>query len=561
MLDPKRGEVRMKKMIFALCLILISSTVFTYGSTGVRAAESSKITISGNVSNIRVGDTFKLQINGEQFEDLFGVEVVLAYDAQALQVQDVKAGEAYDSFDAYQNDATKGELYLPLARKQLQPNPQASVHLADVTFKALKDKGVEVQIQRIKAVGSERQTNQQGYKDLKGLTSEAGEALVIQIAKQDGKAPDYGSGQTSSTSSSDKPATSAPTIIDGAKDILNEKDPMKAGEKLQALLSGLKSELSATEKEALLQAAEATVAGISEVPVNKEGTGVDTVYVISAADLFQYDSLLQSIRASLRKWNMDSPQIDNAQLKAVMEYTLSGRDVNKLGVYRYNETSGTWDYVRGAVHQADTGKFTIAAKQAGTYRVMEYSRPYADTTAMYAEAKYAVEVLTARHIVNGTSDTLFSPSKSVTRAEFSSMIVRALNLDLLDSTNLAKTAYSDVGAEAWYSNDIAVLNKLGVIKGFSDGTFRPNDPVTREQMVVIVMNALRSQELLPNSSIAAAEKFTDDETISSWAKDSVKMARGLKLVSGIGQNRFMPSQPTNRADTAVFIWKMLQQLN
>ncbi|WMT39891.1 hypothetical protein RE628_21425 [Paenibacillus sp. D2_2] len=54
----------MKKMMFALCLILLSSTVFTYGSTGVRAAESSKITISGNVSNIHVGDTFKLQING-----------------------------------------------------------------------------------------------------------------------------------------------------------------------------------------------------------------------------------------------------------------------------------------------------------------------------------------------------------------------------------------------------------------------------------------------------------------------------------------------------------------
>jgi len=148
----------------------------------------------------------------------------------------------------------------------------------------------------------------------------------------------------------------------------------------------------------------------------------------------------------------------------------------------------------------------------------------------------------------------------VTRAEFSSMIVRALNLDLLDSTNLAKTAYSDVGAEAWYSNDIAVLNKLGVIKGFSDGTFRPNDPVTREQMAMIVMNTLHSLELIPNSS-GAAEKFTDDDTISSWAKDSVNMARELKLVSGTGQNRFMPKQTTNRADTAVFIWKMLQQLN
>ncbi|WMT39890.1 S-layer homology domain-containing protein [Paenibacillus sp. D2_2] len=483
---------------------------------------------------------------------------MLTYDAQALQVQGVNAGKEYDSFDAYQIDAAKGELYLPLARKQLQPNPQASVHLADVTFRALKDQSVAVQIQNVKAVSSESWTNQQGYKDLKGLTSGGGEAITIKIAKQDNKAPDYGSGQTGS---SDKPVTPSTNTIDATKDILNEKDPAKAAEKLQALLNGLKSAPSAVEKEALLQAAETTVARLSEVPVSKEGTGVDTIFVISATDLSQCDSLLQSVVASLHKWNIDSPQIVNAQLIAVMEYTLSGRDANKLGVYHYNETSGTWDYVRGAVHQTSAGKFTIAAKQAGTYRIMEYSKLYMDTAGIYAEAKYAVEILTARHILNGTSDTLFSPSKQVTRAEFSSMIVRALNLDLLDSANQAKTAYSDVGAEAWYSNDVAILNKLGIINGFNDGTFRPNDSVTREQMVVIVMNALRSLELIPNNSGVSTEKFSDDETISSWARDSVNMAREMQLASGTGQNRFMPKQPTNRADTAVFIWKMLQQLN
>ncbi|HEY4390093.1 MAG TPA: S-layer homology domain-containing protein, partial [Paenibacillus sp.] len=455
----------MKKMMFALCLILLSSTVFTYGSTGVRAAESSKITISGNVSNIRVGDTFKLQINGEQFENLFAAEVVLTYDAQALQVQGVNAGKEYDSFEAYQIDAAKGELYLPLARKQLQPNPQASVHLADVTFRALKDQSVAVQIQHVKSVSSERWTNQQGYKDLKGLTSGVGDAITIKIAKQDSKAPDNGSGQTGS---SDKPVTPSTNIIDATKDILNEKDPAKAAEKLQALLNGLKSAPSVAEKEALLKAAEATVARLSEVPVSKEGTGVSTIFVISAADLSQYDSLLQSVIASLHKWNIDSPQIANAQLIAVMEYTLSGRDVNKLGVYHYNETSGTWDYVRGAMHQIGAGKFTVVAKQAGTFRIMEYSKPYTDTAGIYAEAKYAVEILTARHILNGTSDTLFSPSKQVTRAEISSMIVRALNLDLIDPTRQVVTTYSDVGTDAWYSEDIAFLNKLGIINGFND---------------------------------------------------------------------------------------------
>lgn len=553
----------MRKMMLALCLILLSSTVFTYGSTGVRAAESSKITLSGNVSNVRVGDTFQLQIHGEQFEDLFAVEVVLAYDAQALQVQEVKAGAAYDAYDAYQMDATKGELYLPLVRKQLQPNPKATVHLADVTFRALQDKGVEVEIRRVKAVGSAWATNEQGYKDMKRLTSEIGDAIAVQIEKQDSKAPDYsgGSGQAGSSSQS---AASGSTLIDGAKDVLNvlkEKDPTKAAEKLQALLSGMKAEPTTAEKQALLQAAEATVIGLSQVPVSKEGKGADAVYVISPADLSQHDSLLHSIRAALHKWNLESPQIANAKLQAVMEYTLVGRDVNKLGVYHYDETTGTWDYVRRAMHQTDAGKFVIGVKQAGKYRIQEYFKPYKDTPGIYTEAKYAVEVLTARHIVNGTSDTLFSPSKQVTRAEFSSMIVRALNLDLLDSVNPAGAIYSDVGAEAWYAEDIAVLRKLGIINGFSDGTFRPNEAVTREQMVVIAMNALRSLELTSDNSVASAETFADAEAISGWAKDSVNKAREMKLVSGTGQNRFMPKQPTDRADTAVFIWKMLQQLN
>jgi len=550
----------MKKWMFALCLILFSSTAFTIGSTDVRAAEGSQITLSSHSNSVRIGDTFKLQVTGERFNDLFGVEVALTYDAQALQVMEVGAGEAYDSYDAYTIDAKAGKLYLPLVSKELQPSSQASVRLAEITFKALQEKDALVKIEHVKAVSSERITNAQGYKDLKSLTFGLGEAVTVKISKQDGQTPGGTPEQNGSNPTPTPPVSK--NISDQMKAIVEEKDPVRAAEMLQALLNGMTSEPAAADKEALLKAAASTAERLSQIPVSLEGTGTDTSYVIAEGVLRQRDALLQSVKAALTKRNILAPQLSQEQLKAVMAYTLDGRDANKLGVYRYNESAGTWEYVRGVVHQIDASTFTIGVKQAGKYRIKEYAKTYEDTSHIYAKARYAIEVLTARHIVQGTSETLFSPARLVTRAEFSSIIVSALGLDQLTAQGGAPgSAYADVAADAWYYPSIKTLRQLHIINGFGDGNFRPNDPVTREQMVVIAMNALQALKWMPESSGGAGEKFADDEAISGWAKDAVNQARGMNLVSGSGQNRFVPKQSSNRADTAVFIWNMLQQLN
>jgi len=156
---------------------------------------------------------------------------------------------------------------------------------------------------------------------------------------------------------------------------LKEKDPVRATEMLQALLNGMKSEPTAAEKEALLKAAEAATQALSQVPVSKQGTGNNAVYVIASSDVRQRDALLQSIKASLSKWNMNSTQISEVQLKAVMAYTLAGRDASKLGVYRYNENAGTWDYVQEAVHQKAAATFTIGVRWRGLTASWNMPRP------------------------------------------------------------------------------------------------------------------------------------------------------------------------------------------
>ncbi|WP_188534933.1 S-layer homology domain-containing protein [Paenibacillus segetis] len=547
----------MKKMMFALCLILLSSSLFTFGSTNVKAATGSQITLSSNSNSVRVGDTVKVQVNGEQFTDLFGAEVTLTYEPQALQVLEVKEGDAYDDFGAYVNHVDMGELYIPLVRKQLLVNQQSTVRLVEITFRALKEKDTVVEVTRVKAVSSERLTNTQGYKDLKVLTSDLGAGLTIKIAKQIDKAPDSGSG-SGQTGSNIAPSPSK-NMKQETDALLQEKDPLRAAGKLQSLLNGLNSEPNSADKDVLLKTAGTILDGISQVPVTKEGSGTNETYVITSDDVNTRNALIQGIKESLSKLNMKLPEIEQTNLRAFMGYSLDGRDVNKLGVYRLNEDTGAWEYIWGAIHQAQTNEFTIGVQQAGTYRVMEFIKKYEDTTEIYAEARYATEVLTAKHILNGTSESIFSPSKQVTRAEFASMIVRALLQDQVVTSSGGGATYSDVRTNEWYYGYVETLQQLQIINGFGDGTFRPNDPVTREQMVVIVMKALESLGLAPADNMqTTGEQFEDDQAISGWAKESVISARGMNIVSGTGQNQFVPKQSSNRADTAVFIWKMLQ---
>lgn len=545
----------MKKMMFALCLMLLIMTSFNFGSMDAKAAERSRVTLSRPSSNIHVGDTFKVQISGENFNDLFGVEISLTYDLKALQVLEVKAGDRYDTFGAYTDDANEGKLYIPVVRKQLQGSPQASVRLAEITFKALQEKQAAVEIQHVKAVSSERVVNEQGYKELKVLTSGVGEAITFTISKKDDRDPSPGSGSGSGSGTTSGQTGSSKEPIWNMDAILKEKDPVRAAEKLLTLLKGLKSEPASADKEIIQKAALSILGMLSSIPVKE---GADT-YVLAPEDVSKRNTLLADLKSSFSQWKLNTAGINKIELNAVLEYTLGGRDVNKLGVYRYNKATAAWEYIREALHQEQASKFVLIVKQAGTYRVMEYTKSYEDISGIYPEARYAIEVLTAKHIVQGTSGTLFSPSKTVTRAEFSSMIVKALSLDRLVTDHKEEAAYSDVRKGDWYYEDVKIMHQLQITKGYDDGTFKPNDPVTREQMVVMMMNALQILGQVQGGNVQASGKpFADQNTISSWAKSSVNKAKEMKIISGTGQQLFMPKQPSNRADTAVLIWKMHQ---
>lgn len=99
-----------------------------------------------------------------------------------------------------------------------------------------------------------------------------------------------------------------------------------------------------------------------------------------------------------------------------------------------------------------------------------------------------MELLASKRVVNGQTEADFVPEGDVTRAEFVSLIVRGLGLEE-DSTSV-HPAFADIAETNWFAGAIGAAVKAQIVSGFEDGTFWPNDTITREQMAVMLSNAL-----------------------------------------------------------------------
>ncbi|OMF38093.1 hypothetical protein BK133_03720 [Paenibacillus sp. FSL H8-0548] len=170
-------------------------------------------------------------------------------------------------------------------------------------------------------------------------------------------------------------------------------------------------------------------------------------------------------------------------------------------------------------------------------------------------AKTAIERAAAIGFVKGYQDGMFRPNGSVTRAEFIVMLDRATELKSKgDDTTLQYTDLASI--PSWARPSIAQAELAGVVKGYEDGTFRPNKLISRAEMAVMVMRAL-DKELEADLNPA----FNDSNAIPSWAKPSVAAAAELGIIQGKGGNKFEPAANATRAEAVVIILRILDVLN
>lgn len=192
----------------------------------------------------------------------------------------------------------------------------------------------------------------------------------------------------------------------------------------------------------------------------------------------------------------------------------------------------------------------------GVFTAVRSNRTFGDIQGHWAQSD--IERMANKLIVNGSADGTFDPNRTVTRAEFVAMLVRALGL--AEKPQLA--SYSDVGPnEVWYAGAIGAASAAGLIEGYADGSFRPDAVVTREQVAVMLGRAIRYAGELPSQDASALERFSDHAQVSEWAKRSAADLLAAGMIEGGGKAAFAPQAFATRAQSTVLLNRMLLYLN
>ncbi len=190
------------------------------------------------------------------------------------------------------------------------------------------------------------------------------------------------------------------------------------------------------------------------------------------------------------------------------------------------------------------------------YSVVWHPMTFADVNNHWA--KDAVNDMGSRMVVNGVTDTTFNPNANITRAEFAAIIVRGLGLPTGKSTD----SFSDVKSDAWYAGAVQTATSYKLINGFEDGTFRPQDTITREQAMMIVAKAMSltglAERTPASDATAALAGFADHSQIGSWAKDNLALTVRANLING-RSGKMEPQANMTRAEVAALVERLLKQ--
>ncbi|MDU4695425.1 MAG: S8 family serine peptidase [Paenibacillus sp.] len=178
------------------------------------------------------------------------------------------------------------------------------------------------------------------------------------------------------------------------------------------------------------------------------------------------------------------------------------------------------------------------------------------TPVKFAWAVDAIEILASKDILAGSVDGSFHPETQVTRAEFVSMLVRALELKA-DPKAASQTSFLDVPAGSWYEEAVKIATSKGLISGYANGTFAPDQPITRGEIAVVLAKAL---EVLGQSAGGggANHSFADQARIPAWAAEAVAKVTSLGVMNGKAGNRFEAESPTTRAEAAAVVYRIFK---
>jgi len=238
---------------------------------------------------------------------------------------------------------------------------------------------------------------------------------------------------------------------------------------------------------------------------------------------------------------------------------------NPIGVsMAKTKGSSTWQTVADTSGKATASKHNRATdlvdgkvNSTGNYTVQyNDAKNFTDIANKSAEMQKAIRFLASKGIIEGTTETTFSPNGSISRAEIAMLVVKALGK--LD--NSASAGFKDVTRGSWYYSAAASSQRHGYIKGYADNTFRGSVNINRVQNIAVCSRVLQKHVKYKASAnqLAALSKYSDK--VDFWAQADVAFATQRNLVVYRKDGTFSGARNMSRGDAAILVYRLFQKV-
>jgi N-acetylmuramoyl-L-alanine amidase len=173
-------------------------------------------------------------------------------------------------------------------------------------------------------------------------------------------------------------------------------------------------------------------------------------------------------------------------------------------------------------------------------------------------AKKYIDYLANKQLIKGKTDTTFEPDQSLTRAEFTTLVVKAMNVSSTTVTN--QTYFHDVNSNDWFYPSVIEATKAGIISGYEDGTFQPDKEITRKELAKILVKAVVycnvSLNIGNNGVQQILSQYKDLKNLT-WGGTEIAEVINAKIMNGLDIGTFGPNELTTRAQASVVIVRFL----
>ncbi|OME73426.1 hypothetical protein BSK65_06520 [Paenibacillus odorifer] len=249
---------------------------------------------------------------------------------------------------------------------------------------------------------------------------------------------------------------------------------------------------------------------------------------------------------------VDGKQIETLSQSAAMKvsfgYKLNPSEAPNQAIVYSITREGLAEVVKNSKYVSGTESITFTTRDFGLYATANGDIHFSDVNSDFAAI---LEALASRDLVHGTGDGKYEPARQITRAEFVQLLVSALYLQAENSNT-----FEDVSPDAWYYQAVSTAQALKIVNGRSEGLFGAKEPITRQEMAVILFRARSLAALQPDYS-SKTVVFADQKQIGAYAREAVEYLQQSGIINGYSDGTFRPLNLTTRAEAAALIYRIM----